>query len=181
MFLFLKSVSEEIKEFKIEKNQQNWAVQESPSKLKISSVFRMMEPFDRIKSVVKMEADEIKVTTTSQSGTIKIMTPSQINKPLDKVVSKNRGPPFIIGRVGNTTVKPIIRFLSNEPNKPTVTAHSSLKLLLHPKENEEISTARPSGAYVKHIENENRDLRKLLTDVRRESIGKSVEIEYLFN
>lgn len=178
MFLFLKSVLDEITEFKIEKEDGKCVVQEAPSKLKISSVFRLLEPFDKPKSEVKLEPGEITATpTASQPSVIKIMTPSQINKPLDIVVKKKMVPPkqYIIGRVGNTTVKPIHRFLSNEPYNPSVTSQPPFKIILNPKENYGNQTA-VSRTYVKVLEDENHNLRKLLLEVRRESVGKFVEI-----
>ena len=169
-------MSQENKEtiIKIEnEDETNCVIQESPNTLKISSVYRMTEPFVITKTNVKLKSDEVKVINTSGQSSITIKTPSQINKPLCMVVHKNLEPPKSINiiRMGNTTVKPVRQFITRVP---TVSSNPSLKLVLDPKQNEARSLVRASGDYVKQLETDNNNLRKLLTEVRRESIGKSI-------
>lgn len=182
IFFTLKSVLEENNEYKIEKDEEKCVVQRAPSNLKISSVFSILgavnniKPVDNSKPAVgKLEPGVIKATTTKNpTNMIKIMTPSQINKPLGPLTVDNKtlGSPksFIIGRVRNTTVS---RFVPNQPNKASVTSQPASKVIIHPKKEETVPVS--PGTHVKFLENENQTLRRLLRDVRQESVGNSVE------
>lgn len=174
----------QIEQFKIEKEDHiNCVIREGPTKLKISSVFTSTdtEPFINSNTNDKLETDEVvaKTTTSRHSGLI-IRTISQINKPLVMVANKTpeSKKPIMITRVGNTTVKPVRRIVSQSSNQQPIISYPPIKFIPNPKGT---SITQVSSDYLKKLQHENAWLRTLLEDVRQESIGKLIEATLLFN
>ena len=150
----------------------NCIIRESSTNLKISNVYRILEPNSSIEidSIDKLIADEVRAISTTGQSTLKIKTPSQINEPLNMLTSKYIQflKPNLLKQVGNIVVRPA---RSRVVTQSSSSSNPSSKLMNCPKDQE--STYRCD--YVNQLVTENINLRQLLLKVLKQTVGKSMK------
>ena len=173
-------MTEERKETRIKMEKEdniNCVIRESSTNLKISNVYRILEPNSSIEINLndKLKADEVRVISTTGQSALKIKSPSQINEPTSMFASKTVQfiTPNLFRQVGNRVVRPVGRVVTQSSSS----SNPSPKLMNCPKDNETFQSQVFSNGSnnVKQLETENISLRHILLQVRMESVGKSMK------